>query len=167
MSQISLLNLPQRESDVVYTPDWVVEDVIGFFNPRGLCLDPCRGNGAFFDQLPKKSEWCEISEGKDFFAYSNRVDWIVSNPPYSIFSEWLQHSFKIASNIVYLIPTNKPFNSYSLMLKIRHYGGIPHIRHYGPGSIFPAAGIGFAISAVHFKKEYDGPIYTSFAKEAT
>jgi len=42
-------------------------------------------NGLFecFPSFVKK-DWCEITEGKDIFEYAGMVDWIVSNPPYSL-----------------------------------------------------------------------------------
>ena len=147
--------------DVVYTPDDVAMDIVDHFKPYGKCLDPCRGDGAFYKYLPKGSLWCEAKEGKDFFDFNSSVDWIVSNPPYSVFADFLYHSFEIAENIVYLIPVNKPFNGFKTMRKIYEYGGIAEIYMVGPGSWlnFP---IGFAIGAVHFKRNYKGRIGITF-----
>lgn len=155
------ISLEANPKDIVFTPDDVARDTVEHFNPRGRCLDPCRGDGAFFKYLPPGSEWCEIREGRDFFDFTDRVDWIVSNPPYSIFSRWLQHSFTVANNIVYLIPINKPFNSYAIMQRISDWGGIHSIYVVGPGSqlSFP---IGFAIGAVYFKRDYRGGTAISF-----
>ena len=59
-------------------------------------LDPCRGGGAFWRHMPG-AEWCEAAEGRDFFAWTEPVDWIVSNPPYSTFKPWMLHSFTLAT----------------------------------------------------------------------
>lgn len=49
-------------------------------------LDPFKGDGVFYDNLPAcKKTYCEIEEGKDFFKYEEKVDWIISNPPYRFF----------------------------------------------------------------------------------
>jgi hypothetical protein len=151
----------QNKDDIVYTPDEVARDIVEFFRPSGVCLDPCRGDGAFYKYLPLGSEWCELKDGKDFFEYTRKVDWIVSNPPYSVFAKFLDHSFTVAENIVYLIPVNKPFNSYAILQRVKEWGGIKHILVIAPGAKlnFP---IGFAIGAVHFKRQYDGPIGLSF-----
>lgn len=98
-----LLNV---ESDVVLTPSDVAADVVRRFEPYGRILDPCKGEGAFTDHMPT-AEWCEIREGSDFFEWREPVDWIVSNPPYSIFSKFMRHSMTVARNIVYVIPVNK------------------------------------------------------------
>lgn len=151
----------QDQTDIVFTPADVARDVVEHFAPSGRILDPCKGDGAFFDHLPSGAEFCELKDGKDFFHWTEPVDWIVSNPPYSIFSAWLDHSFTVAENIVYLIPINKPFNSFSMMRRLQEYGGIREIYVVGPGSAlkFP---IGFAIGAVHFQRGYRGGMLLSF-----
>lgn len=141
-----------RADDIILTPRDVARDIIDFFAPSGRVLDPCRGDGAFADQMPG-CEWCEIRDGKDFFAWHKPVDWIVSNPPYSIFSEFMRHSMKIADNIVYLIPINKVFNSDKMLREVWKWGGVETIYVVSSGGQlgFP---IGFAIGAVHFRRRY-------------
>ena len=125
MKQANLFNeIWVNPNDIVYTPDDVARDIVAHFQPSGKCLDPCRGDGAFYKYLPEGSLWCEAKEGRDFFDFNDPVDWIVSNPPYSAFTEFLYHSFTVAENIVYLIPINKPFNRFKTMRKIKEYGGM-------------------------------------------
>lgn len=140
--------------DVVMTPTAVAYSIVQHFKPSGRVLDPCKGNGAFVDLMPG-AEWCEISQGKDFFAWKTPVDWIVSNPPYSIFFDWLQHSFKLADDIVYLIPLHKIFSGEKYMEAIFQYGGVKEIMYLGSARIanFP---VGFSIGAVHFQRGYRG-----------
>ena len=45
-------------------------------------LEPCKGEGAFLQYLPENSDWCEIAEGRNYYDYNEKVDWIVTNPPY-------------------------------------------------------------------------------------
>lgn len=153
MRQLSLFKNDVLPSDIVYTPDKIAQDIIGFFKPVGKCLDPCRGDAAFYKYLPSGSEWCEISNNRDFFDYNQTVDWIVGNPPYSIFADFLSHSFKLSSNVVYIVPTNKIFQSFKIMDKIDNYGGIKAILVYGGGQRvgFP---FGFSVGAFHFQKDY-------------
>lgn len=149
-----------RGDDIVLTPDAVAADVVAHFKPSGRMLDPCKGPGAFLQHMPG-ADWCEIREGRDFFTWREPVDWIVSNPPYSIFSEFLRHSFTIAENIVYLIPINKAFNSDRMMREVWAWGGVPEIYVVGGGGAlgFP---IGFCIGAVHYRRGYSGPISIAF-----
>ncbi|MGL5752184.1 MAG: hypothetical protein ACRCXT_16745 [Paraclostridium sp.] len=53
----------------------------------------------------------DIAKGQDFFNYNEKVDYIISNPPFSILTEVLEHSFKISDNVIYLIPLYKLFAS--------------------------------------------------------
>ena len=55
-----------------------------------------------------------MSEGHDFFDWDEKVDWIVSNPPWSIYREFAKHSYKWADNVAYLITVN-----HDLALKAR------------------------------------------------
>jgi len=146
------------------TPSYVAKDIIEFFSPTGVILEPCRGEGAFYDLLPEGSPWCEIQEGVDFFQFKDKVDWIVTNPPYSIFDKWLDHSLDLADNLVFLIPVNKLLSSLKKLNKIRKFGGIKHIRYYGTGRDigFP---FGFPCGAVYIQKDYVGPIYVTYYGE--
>lgn len=143
-------------NDAVLTPRAVAADMVRHFPLAGRVLDPCRGDGAFYELL-SGAEYCELQEGLDFFEYTRRVDWIIGNPPYSVYSEWLAHSMEIADNIVYLIPINKAFNSSAMLKATYEWGGIAEIVHVGPGSRlrFP---VGFAIGAVHYKRGHSGVI---------
>ena len=158
--QPQLLQIALDPGDVVYTPDWVARDMVNFFKPSGRILEPCAGDGVFLRHLPPETEWCEIEKGRDFFAWREQVDWCFGNPPYSVFSKWLGHSFQVADNIVYLIPLTRLFNSGYFLRRLHTWGGIAHMRYYGDGGEldFP---IGFAIGAVHFQRNYTGGMYTS------
>jgi hypothetical protein len=147
-------------NDIVMTPVEVAKDIINFFKPSGTILDPCRGQGAFYDNLPGDKIWCELSEGVDFFKFNQKVDWIISNPPYSVFDKWLVHSLLLADNIVYLIPVNKVMSSLVKLKQIYEFGGIRHIRYYGTGRFigFP---FGFPVGAVHMQRGYKGSIEVS------
>ena len=153
-SQPQLLQIALDPQDIVYTPDWVARDMVEHFKPTGKILEPSCGDGVFLKYLPT-AEWCEIEKGRDFFAYNEQVNWIVGNPPYSVFSKWLGHSFDIAENIVYLIPLTRLFNSGFFIKRLLSWGGIVEMKYYADGQDlgFP---IGFACGAVHFQRGYTG-----------
>lgn len=141
-------------ADIVYTPSAIALAIIKHLNPDGLCLDPCKGDGAFYNHMPG-ADYCELQEGKDFFEYNKKVDWIIGNPPYSIFLDFLKHSFELSENVSFLVPTNKVFQRQIIMDMINTYGGIKSIIIYGSGSLigFP---FGFSVGNFHFKKDYRG-----------
>lgn len=150
--QASLFAVSPNQKDVVYTPDNVAFDMVNLFQPTGKILEPSKGDGALMKYLPT-ADWCEIESGKDFFNVNTHYDWIVGNPPYSIFADWLRHSFKIADNIVYLIPIIRCFVSSRIIKDIRAYGGIKTIAVYDEQN-FKNWTINFAIGAVHFQRGY-------------
>ena len=143
------------ENDVVYTPLELAQDMVFFFKPSGLCLDPCSGGGVFLDLLPAGSEWCEITKGRDFYAWNKQVDWCFGNPPYSHYMAWMEHSMKLSSNIVYLMPFYKMCSSGKFLDELFNWGGIVHVRFYGTGKPwgFP---FGHALTAVHYQRGYHG-----------
>lgn len=142
-------------ADVVYTPNEISLGIIKHLNPSGRCLDPCRGDGSFYNHLPIGSEYCEIAEGIDFFDCNKPFDWIIGNPPYSNFLDFLEHAFTLSENVSFLVPTNKIFQRQVVMDKINNYGGIRSMIVYGSGSLigFP---FGFSVGNFHFQKDYKG-----------
>lgn len=147
--------MSEKQGDVVYTPAWCAEDMVTHFKPTGDVLDPCKGRGVFLDYLPS-AKWCEITEGVDFFDWDQPVDWVISNPPYSLTRKWFRHSYTIAENLVYLVPLRNVFSGYGFLREIAEFGGIVEIRTYGTGAKlgFP---MGNAIGAFHIRKGHVGP----------
>jgi hypothetical protein len=144
-----------NEKDIVYTPERIAKGIINYLQPDGTCLDPCKGDGAFYKFMPKNADYCEIRENKDFFKYSKKVNWIIGNPPYSIFKEFLEKSFEIADNVSFLVPTNKIFQRQIIMDMINNYGGIKSMIIFGSGQLldFP---FGFSVGNFHFQKNFKG-----------
>ena len=149
-----------NKNDVVFTPDWLAEKICSMFPIRGLVLEPCKGEGAFMKYLPIDTMWCEIAEGKNFYDFTPitkngvRVDWIVTNPPYSDFDRFLDHSFELSDNVVLLVPVAKIMKSMGTLKKVFNYGGIVSCHFLGGGQAgFP---FGFPVGIYHFKRDYKG-----------
>lgn len=140
-------------NDVVFTPDWLAKQICGMFSIAGKVLEPCKGEGAFLKYLPKNSLWCEIVDGRNFFDFHEKVDWIVTNPPYSDFNRFLEHCFNLAENIVLLVPVAKMFKSMGTLRAILNYGGFVSI-HILPASKagFP---FGFPCAIYHIKRNWE------------
>ena len=144
------------KNDKIYTPRPIAKAIIDTFGLYGKILDGFMGGGAFYDQLPNyvQKDWCEIDKGRDFFDYKDKVDWIISNPPYSILDEVLEHSFEIAENVVYLVPLSKIFTSLGRIRKILNYGNIREIHILSASKCgFP---FGFPACAIWLQKGYYG-----------
>ncbi|OUX44535.1 MAG: hypothetical protein CBE21_00715 [Proteobacteria bacterium TMED261] len=142
-------------NDVIMTNPNTAKWIVDYFQPTGKMLEPCRGDGAFYNELQNHgdTDWCELTEGKDFLDYNGKVDWIITNPPFSIFDAFLLKSFEIADNIVFFCPLTKVFKGKRLDIKICEYGGIKEIIHMGGGNQhgFP---FGFSTGCIHYQKNY-------------
>ena len=95
----TLTKCRKNNNDIFYTPSDLVLDCLKLIDIKDddILLDPFFGNGAFFNEFPRKNkkEWCEIEKGVDFFKYNKKVDWIISNPPFSKLTQVLEHSTDI------------------------------------------------------------------------
>lgn len=141
-------------NDVVFTPDWLAQQICEMFPINGEVLEPCKGEGAFLKYLPLNTEWCEIADGKNFYDYTKKVDWLVTNPPYSDYNRFLTHAFDLAENIVLLVPVAKMFKSMGTIKQILEYGGFVSI-HVLPASKagFP---FGFPCAVYYLQRGYKG-----------
>ena len=144
-------------SDEHYTADHVAEAVVRHFSPRGKCLEPFKGEGAFFRHMPAGTDWCEIRDGRDFFKYSVPCDWIVTNPPFSNLTKVFEHAFNLAGNCVFVIPISKYWSSAPRIESVARYGGLVEIAHLGRGRDI-GFDIGFPFAAMYFKRGYHGHI---------
>lgn len=155
VGEVIIKNLKQNShrNDVVMTPEDLAKKIVDYFSPTGSILEPCKGSGNFMKFLPN-AEWCEISEGRDFFNFNTKVDWIITNPPWSIFRPFLIHSLEVADNIVFLIPIVHYFGKARLReIKKGGYGFKEIIAIDTPKS-FPQ--MGFQLGVVHLQKHYGG-----------
>lgn len=70
------------------TPRKCAADLIALvpFVAGDRVLEPFKGEGAFYDQLPDtvQKDWCEITQGRDYKDYDKEFDWVISNPPFKI-----------------------------------------------------------------------------------
>lgn len=152
-----------KRGDRVFTPEWAAKDMVSHFGPSGLVLEPFKGGGVFTRLLPDAA-WCEIDEGVDFFQWRDPVDWIMSNPPYSITRDCFRHAYTLAKDIVFLVPLRNVFSGFGFVREIHDFGGMPEIRVYGTGGKlgFP---MGNCVGAIHCRRGYDGPTRWTFANE--
>lgn len=96
-------------NDKIFTPEPLAKDLLSMIpaSKEDTWLDPFKGQGVFYNNMPPKKDWCEIDQGVDFFAVTKQFDWLVSNPPYSCLDEVLKQSTKLSKRgFGYLIGIN-------------------------------------------------------------
>ena len=55
-------------------------------NPGDSVLEPFKGEGSFYDNLPDfvVKHWTEIEDGRDYKTWTTPVDWVITNPPFKL-----------------------------------------------------------------------------------
>ena len=144
-------NRNYNSNDKVMTPDSLCKDIVEHFNPKGKMLEPCCGTGNFLKYLPKDTLWCEIDKGKDFFEFNKKVDWIITNPPWSEIKPFLEHSLELANNIVFLITVNHLYTKARIRLIKEHNFEIKEIYLLETPKEFPQSG--FQLGAIYLKSK--------------
>lgn len=100
--------------------------------------------------------WCEITRGRDFFAWNEKVDWIVTNPPWSQIRRFLQHAMDLADGVVFLMTINHVWTKARLR-DIRAAGfGLREIVLVDMPPTFPQSG--FQLGAVYVNRAWTGDI---------
>jgi len=146
-------NANYNSNDVVMTPLSLSKQIVEHFEPIGKILEPCCGDGSFLKYLPN-ADWCEITKGKDFFDCKNKYNWIVTNPPWSKIRLFLQHSMKLADNIVFLMTVNHLFTRARIRDVNEAKFGIKEILLLDMPKEFPQSG--FQLGAIYLKRSYKG-----------
>jgi len=164
---------PKKNSpaaDMVMTPPELAEKIVKHFGPRGLILDPCSGDGAFYKAICKhldeiKStncvEWMEITRGRDFLSCEPLVrgilwwNWIITNPPWSKFVDFLVSSMQVSSNVVFLVTLNH-FQTKARMRMIENAGFRFKEIALVETPPLPWPQSGFQVAAVHIQRGWNG-----------
>ncbi|MFD0859256.1 helix-turn-helix transcriptional regulator [Roseovarius aquimarinus] len=146
------------EADLVFTPRNLAVHIVKAFADEigGAVLEPARGDRAFYDALPAHvtKHWCEISEGRDFFDFTTPVDWIITNPPWSRFRDFLEHSLRVADNVLFLAPVNH-FGTKRRVSLVRDAGfGLKRTLFVPSPTAWPSSG--FQLAAVHLQRGWSG-----------
>lgn len=121
-----------NQTDKVMTSDRTAKDMVDYlskyFEKWQSFLEPCRWTGNIYKLLPDNKYRCEIDEWKDFYNHIGKSDWIITNPPYSDFDNFLDKCMEVAKNIALLVPLAKPFSSLTRINKIKKYWWIVEIK---------------------------------------
>lgn len=112
----------KNKNDIIYTPKPVALKMIEMCDLKkgNIVLDPSKGGGVFYNNFPDyvNKEWCEIEEGVDFFKYNKKVDCILGNPPYSLWTKWIKHTLTITDKFCYIFGTaNASRNRLNMIMK--------------------------------------------------
>ncbi len=97
-------------TDFYPTPPWCYENLDIDWSMFSSAHEPCRGDGRIQFFLEEEQgipcSYSEIMEDKDFFEHIESTDLILSNPPFSIAKEFIDHSLKLSNTCIMLMRIN-------------------------------------------------------------
>ena len=84
-----------------YTPENCVRDLLKLvpIDENDVVLDPSSGiNKVWFNNFPTKfKKEIELDDGNDFLKYNEKVDWVLGNPPFTLFVKFMFKSAEISN----------------------------------------------------------------------
>jgi hypothetical protein len=153
-------NQPNRDyksNDNVMTPLPLCKQIINYLKPTGKILEPFKGTGNFLKACPQMI-YCEIEENKPFENFNDRVDWIITNPPWSKLKIMLEKSCQVSDkHIVFLVTVNHVFTKARIRLTDNYNFKLKEILYIDTPKEFPQ--MGFQLGVIHWEKNYNGLVY--------
>ena len=135
--QSSFVNKVNERFEIIKKDNW---DCIDFLQYKGFKLE-------YNDYKMKQHVYRDEIDG---ILKKYPFDWIITNPPYNLFKEFLEKSCQISNNIVFLAPLNKMLGLKSTYKILEKYNfGIKSIKIWNTPKEFPQSG--FSLGTVHFK----------------
>ena len=142
--------------DRVQTPLALAQAIAKAFQPSGTILEPCAGTGNFVRALRPYGSVvsCEIDRGDDFFTWTGRVDWIVTNPPWSQYRRFLAHALEVADRVAFVSTLNHLWTRSRRELVRRAGFGLEKIIEFDAPKEWPSTG--FQLGMVLLIRGYQG-----------
>ena len=98
----------REENDFYPTPDNATLELLKRIDLSGQVWECACGDGAISKLLPSNTISTDLIDraygesGIDFLQEHREVDWIITNPPYSLATEFAQHSLECSKNVALL-----------------------------------------------------------------
>ena len=110
----------ENGKEFVYTKPEMAKDLINTitFKDGDVVMEPCKGNGAFYNQLPNNvvKLYCELQEGINYLLDEREVDITISNPPFvprKLFWEFHKRAMKNTRREIYWLINFQSFNVFT------------------------------------------------------
>lgn len=165
----------QVTDDRVYTPSVLAQTLVEHFQPSGIVCEPCEGVGegsqafttAFYAQPDvTQVHAMEIERGLDFLTFDPLADsryrrpvpfdWLITNPPWSLYSAFLRKSLQVAANVVLVVTINHNWTEARRRFAKEAGYGLSEIVELDWPPVW--ARMGTQLGAVCYQRAYNGPI---------
>lgn len=150
--------------DSVYTPVSLALSLAKELRPSGVILEPCEGSGAFSQALEPFGTviTLEKDRGDDFGFWSEHVDWVITNPPWSNFRVFLSHALEVSDNVAFLATVNHWWTKRRVSDVQRAGFGYRSLLLCDWPVEWPSSG--FQLGMMHIAKGYQGPLHVNYVK---
>lgn len=98
-----------NDTDLYPTPSWCYENLDIDWSQFKTAHEPCCGDGRIVNWLSLnnvQTTSSEILNGKNYFDWDGEVDLILTNPPFSLAKEFIEHSLPKAKTVMMLLRLN-------------------------------------------------------------
>tara|TARA_R110000787_G_C13186624_1_gene422489 strand:- start:46 stop:585 length:540 start_codon:yes stop_codon:yes gene_type:complete len=110
-----------KNPDIVMTKPEMAQYLVSTidFKDDDIVMEPCLGNGAFYDSFPVSEYnkvWCEINRGIDYLNYDGLVDYTISNPPFvprKLFWQFHQKAMETTNKGIYWLVNMSSLNVFT------------------------------------------------------
>ena len=95
--------------DNLYTPDYATEMIHQFTPEEWKIWEPACGTGNIVKYYQKQNYniiGTDKETGQDFFKHTESCDCIITNPPYSIKTEWIERCLQLNKPFALLLPVS-------------------------------------------------------------
>ena len=141
------------------TPDELARLLVETICPSGIILEPCAGNGAFVRALRSHGHVHQLDiedGGMGFSWWTEHVNWIVTNPPWSQFRMFLHHALEVADHVAFLATVNHWWTRRRVEDVRQADFGYRHLVLCDWPVGWPASG--FQLGMMHLERGYRGPL---------
>lgn len=96
-------------NDVFYTPRHIALQMVAMAMRRSkdgdIWMEACKGGGSILNEFPDQASsiWCELAEGVDFLKDNRKYDICVTNPPFSIYSAFIERILLTHPRVIVLL----------------------------------------------------------------
>ena len=101
-------NGDREENDFYPTPERATQELLERIDLSGVVWECACGDGAISKLLPIDTISTDLIDrgygepNVDFLKTHKKVDWIITNPPYSLATEFAKHAMTCADNVAFL-----------------------------------------------------------------
>ncbi len=98
------------KNDEVFTPDYAVKPLLPYLNPNWVIWECCDHGGSRITELCREAGHTvltsHIKDNQNFFDYKPEeyYDIIITNPPYSLKTEFLERAYALDKRFAFLLP---------------------------------------------------------------